>query len=129
MNRIGFQLLTWVALCLVANAAAAFQRDAVKNADLPVVTLQDLPREAREALALIKKGGPYPYAKDGTVFSNREHALPEKPRGYYREFTVKTPRVKNRGARRIIAGGPKNSAGQEYFYTDDHYASFKRIRD
>ena len=129
MKRIGLQLLIWVAFGFAASAAPAFQRDTGRHAELPVVILQDLPREARDTLALIKKGGPYPYAKDGAVFSNREHALPERPRGYYREYTVKTPRVKNRGARRIVAGGAKNSAVQEYFYTDDHYASFKRIRE
>lgn len=122
--------MTLLAWCFLANAALAFQRDAGRQpGDVPTVLLQDLPREARDTLALIKRGGPYPYSKDGTVFSNREHILPQKARGYYREFTVKTPKVKNRGARRIVAGGMKGSANLEYFYTDDHYASFKRIRE
>jgi ribonuclease T1 len=82
----------------------------------------DLPREARTTIALIDKGGPYPYAKDGAIFSNRESQLPKKKRGYYREYTVKTPGERTRGARRIIAG-----AEGELFYTDDHYNHFRRI--
>jgi len=83
-----------------------------------------LPKEARDTLALLKKGGPYPYAKDGAVFGNREARLPKQKRGYYREYTVRTPGERTRGARRIVAG----RAG-EYWYTDDHYATFRRIRE
>lgn len=81
-----------------------------------------LPHEARQTLALIKAGGPFPYAKDGSVFGNREGLLPKRNPGYYREYTVRTPGAKDRGARRIVAGIPG-----EYYYTDDHYRSFKRI--
>jgi ribonuclease T1 len=77
---------------------------------------------ATETLALIEKGGPYPYRKDGSVFSNREGRLPSKPRGYYREFTVPTSGEGDRGARRIIRGGQG-----ETYYTRDHYATFTRI--
>jgi len=130
MKRIGIRLLAWFACGFMANAALAFQPDTVKKpGEFPVVLVQDLPKEARETLALIKKGGPFPYSKDGVVFSNREHILPQKPRGYYREYTVKTPKVKNRGAKRIISGGAKDAANVEYFYTEDHYASFKRIKE
>ena len=83
-----------------------------------------LPLEARDTLALIKAGGPFPYARDGAVFGNRERLLPKRERGYYREYTVKTPGARDRGARRIIAG-----RGGEYYYTDDHYRSFKVIRE
>lgn len=88
------------------------------------IAAADLPREAQQTLALIKKGGPYPYAKDGTVFGNREGLLPKRNRGYYREYTVKTPGVRHRGARRIVAGREG-----DYWYTADHYASFRRIRE
>ena len=81
-----------------------------------------LPPEARATLALIKSGGPFRYARDGAVFGNREGLLPNQPRGYYREYTVKTPGARDRGARRVVAGG-----AAEFFYTDDHYRSFKRI--
>ena len=86
------------------------------------VTLKQLPPEARQTLALIKAGGPFPYAKDGSVFGTREGLLPRRSRGYYKEYTVKTPGSRDRGARRIVAGVPG-----EYYYTDDHYRSFKRI--
>ena len=84
----------------------------------------DWPREARQTLALIKACGPFPYGRDGVVFGNYERRLPLRPHGYYHEYTVKTPGRHDRGARRIIAGGE-----QTYFYTDDHYRSFRRIRE
>jgi ribonuclease T1 len=96
------------------------------------VALAELPREARETLALIRKGGPFPYRKDGTTFRNREGHLPSMPRGYYTEYTVRTPWERDRGARRIIAGrgtsGDPATSG-EYYYTDDHYNTFRRIRE
>ncbi|MCC7080335.1 MAG: ribonuclease [Burkholderiales bacterium] len=91
---------------------------------LPEVRLAQLPREVAHTLALIKRGGPFPYRRDGAVFGNRERRLPAREQGYYREYTVPTPGEKDRGARRIVAG-----RGSEYYYTDDHYDSFRRIRD
>lgn len=90
------------------------------------VAVADLPDEARRTLALIREGGPYPYEKDGTVFGNYERKLPRQRRGYYTEYTVKTPRVRSRGARRIIAGG-RDGRPTEFYYTDDHYQTFRRI--
>jgi len=90
----------------------------------PVVQVDDLPREARETLALIKQGGPFPYKRDGVVFGNRERRLPAEPSGYYREYTVPTPGARDRGARRIVSGAPG-----EFYYTDDHYNTFRRIRE
>ena len=87
-----------------------------------------LPQEARQTLDLIRQGGPYPYAKDGVVFGNYEGVLPRQKRGYYHEFTVKTPKARNRGARRIISGGNPQTSG-EYYYTRDHYQTFQRIRE
>ncbi|MBT2469205.1 guanine-specific ribonuclease N1 and T1 [Streptomyces sp. ISL-66] len=81
-----------------------------------------LPQQARDVLALIDKGGPYQYRQDGTVFGNFEKALPQQKRGYYHEFTVKTPGERDRGARRIVTG-----QGGEFFYTDDHYKTFKAV--
>jgi ribonuclease T1 len=77
---------------------------------------------------LIKQGGPFPYPKDGAVFGNYEKILPIQKRGYYREYTVRTPGANNRGARRIIAGGKPAISG-EYYYTADHYATFRRIQE
>jgi ribonuclease T1 len=88
----------------------------------PEIARGDLPREARETLALIDQNGPFPYERDGVVFGNFEKRLPIRERGYYREYTVRTPGVKHRGARRIVAG--RNG---ERYYTDDHYQSFRRI--
>lgn len=100
-------------------------------AQMPGVALDDLPPEARETLLLIQQGGPFPYRRDGTVFRNFERLLPVRARGYYREYTVRTPGLHHRGARRIVAGagerGDVRMSG-EYYYTDDHYNSFRRIR-
>jgi ribonuclease T1 len=110
--------------------SAGFGRDAQQS--VPKVSLGDLPPEVRQTLALIKRGGPFPYKKDGTLFRNFEVRLPAREREYYREFTVPTPGVRGRGARRIVAG--RGAAGDaassdEYYYTDDHYQSFRRIRE
>jgi len=83
-----------------------------------------LPPEAIATLALIERGGPFPYDRDGTTFQNRERLLPERPRGYYREYTVSTPGSRDRGARRIVTGG---NPPDVYYYTDDHYRSFRPV--
>ncbi|GAB3373094.1 hypothetical protein GCM10027431_24240 [Lysobacter rhizosphaerae] len=83
-----------------------------------------LPVEAHAVLQNIDRGGPYPFRQDGSVFQNREHRLPAQPRGYYHEYTVATPGASDRGARRIITGG---EPPREYWYTDDHYRSFRRF--
>lgn len=83
-----------------------------------------LPPEAVATLQAIEQGGPFPYSRDGVVFQNREHRLPERSRGYYREYTVATPGSADRGARRIVAGG---RPPEVYYYTDDHYQSFRRV--
>ncbi|MGQ0545592.1 MAG: ribonuclease domain-containing protein [Betaproteobacteria bacterium] len=82
----------------------------------------ELPPEAQQTLERIEAGGPFPYQQDGRVFHNRERLLPQRPRGYYREYTVPTPGARDRGARRIVAG-----KSGEYYYTEDHYRSFRRI--
>jgi len=81
-----------------------------------------LPAEARQTIALIQRGGPFPHRQDGSTFGNREQQLPQRPRGYYREYTVDTPGGGNRGARRIVTGGNPPDA---WYYTDDHYESFR----
>lgn len=83
-----------------------------------------LPSQARDTLALIDSGGPFPHRQDGATFQNREQRLPRREPGYYREYTVETPGSRDRGARRIIAGG---DPPDEFFYTDDHYGSFRRF--
>ena len=102
--------MSWLAVALLALALSS---------DIPAA---QLPKEARETLALIRAGGPFPYPQDGKTFSNREKLLPLRERGYYREYTVKTPGARDRGARRIVAG-----ERGEYYYTADHYRTFRRI--
>lgn len=114
-----FLLVLWLAV----GSAFAFSRD---QGVVDTITVGELPREARQTLALIKEGGPFPYDRDGIVFGNFEKRLPIQVRGYYREYTVKTPGARNRGARRIVCGG-KPRVPDACYYTSDHYASFRRI--
>src|SRR6478736_380878 len=125
--RHGVARLAAVALAfaLVAMPVANAREYA---ADRNEVAVGKLPREARDVLALIRAGGPFPYERDGVTFGNRERLLPAQRRGYYHEYTVATPGAKNRGARRIICGGSRRTPDVCY-YTDDHYASFRRIRE
>ena len=83
-----------------------------------------LPAEARDTIALIQRGGPFPHRQDGSVFGNREGRLPRQPRGWYREYTVETPGLDHRGTRRIVTGG---DPPHEWYYSDDHYDSFRRF--
>lgn len=115
----GFALA--ILLCLPGQIQAAPHSG---QKAVSVVALAELPPEAHETLRAIKRGGPFPYDRDGVVFGNRERMLPKQPRGYYHEYTVKTPGARNRGARRIISGEVN-----EYYYTGDHYQTFKRIRE
>lgn len=95
---------------------------------LAEISLSELPAQAQETHRLVLSGGPFPYSQDGVVFGNRERLLPRKARGFYHEYTVKTPGARNRGARRLICGGTPPTAPEVCYYTDDHYASFKRVR-
>lgn len=106
------------AAVLLSGNAAAFA--------LGEVPISGLPAQGRDTYQKIHQGGPFPYEKDGTVFGNRERLLPAEKRGYYREYTVKTPGAKNRGARRIVCGGAATQPDACY-YTADHYASFRKI--
>jgi ribonuclease T1 len=120
----------WSYLMLVAIVAAAAvvpvsAREGSTSADAnKEIAVAALPRDAQQTLQSIKRGGPYAYERDGVVFGNYERRLPQRNRGYYHEYTVATPGVKNRGARRIVSG-----ANGEYYYSDDHYRSFRRIKE
>jgi len=119
--------LKWIVLAamlwLPAGAQAhTYHAAQSAHADLAIISVAELPPQARDTLRAIKDGGPFAYPRDGVVFSNFERVLPKRPRGYYHEYTVKTPGTHSRGARRIISG----EAG-EYYYTADHYQTFKRI--
>ena len=136
MKALRLLLAVLALLVAVACSGRDNRSDDARGASEPLapheVALADLPPAARDTLALIRRGGPFPYRKDGSVFGNREGRLPSRAHGYYREYTVPTPGSRDRGARRIVAGqgtqGSVASSG-EYYYTDDHYESFRRIRE
>ena len=92
------------------------------------VAVGALPREGQQLLGVVARGGPFRYSRDGVTFGNREGLLPRQTRGYYREYTVRTPGEGDRGARRIVCGGQPETSTAECYYTADHYASFRRIR-
>mgnify|MGYP003390099646 len=108
-------------------AGAVYARPPAPGSGVATVALAELPAEARRTEQLIRSGGPFLYSKDGTVFGNRERLLPRERRGYYREYTVKTPGSRDRGARRIVCGGAQPTSPDVCYYTADHYSSFKRI--
>ena len=118
MHRFVWLILTgWIWTCASPSGLAFGAQRGIGT-----VALAELPREAQQTVALIKKGGPYPYKRDGVVFGNFERRLPMHPRGYYHEFTVVTPGARDRGARRLISG-----KSGELYYTDDHYENFRRV--
>ncbi len=119
--------LTAAALLMGAPAQARDTSLPGQSAQAETVSLAVLPPEASTTHRLILAGGPFPYQKDGTIFFNRERLLPQRPRGQYREYTVKTPGARNRGARRIVCSGLPPTAPEACYYTSDHYASFQRI--
>jgi ribonuclease T1 len=122
-KKLGLATLT----ALVLSVSSGIQAKGVAEAQAQVA-LSSLPKEAQQTQRLIHAGGPFPYPhKDGTVFGNRERMLPRSERGFYREYTVPTPGARDRGARRIVCGGRQPTQPEACFYTDDHYASFKRI--
>jgi ribonuclease T1 len=126
------QVLQWGTAVLVVSglgAGVAEAREPVRfSAASTPVALASLPSEAQATYQRVLEGGPFRYDKDGTVFFNRERLLPAKPRGHYREYTVRTPGVGGRGARRIVCGGTPPSRPEACYYTADHYSSFRRIQ-
>lgn len=101
-------------------------RDSATGGDLAAISVSQLPPEGRQVYELIGRGGPFRYEKDGVVFGNRERQLPSRKRGYYHEYTVSTPGSRDRGARRIVCGG-QTRPPEVCYYSDDHYASFRRV--
>lgn len=122
LRKLGLALA--VAACLAPVSGLQARSDSEESA---VASLATLPPEAQRTAARIRSGGPFPFAKDGTVFANRERLLPQRKRGYYREYTVPTPQAVDRGARRIVCGGQRATEPDACYYTADHYASFVRI--
>jgi len=119
-----FSISLLVSLALLSTPANAYRQHSYNDLAIREIAESGMPVEARETLRLIKQGGPFQYPRDGVVFGNFEKRLPKKQRGYYHEYTVKTPGVRSRGARRIVCGQPS-----ECYYSDDHYETFKLIRE
>lgn len=120
-------VLCVVGIALVLGQVAGHAREFPSpDGSMASIAMAELPLQGRSTYALIQNGGPFPHDKDGTVFGNRERILPARQRGYYREYTVKTPGARNRGARRIVCGG-KPRVPDACYYTSDHYASFRKI--
>jgi guanyl-specific ribonuclease Sa len=111
------------AQCLLTDAPAVDEKQ-LRELHIRLRQKVETQVEVKQTLTLIKTGGPFPYSRDGITFGNYEKRLPIKKRGYYAEYTVKTPGRRDRGPRRIVAG-----ENAEYYYTDDHYQSFRRIRE
>jgi len=130
MNRSRPSLRLWLTVALIASTILAITSAGARESasERSEIAIAKLPAEARDMLRLIRAGGPFAYERDGVTFGNREHLLPAQRRGYYHEYTVATPGARNRGARRIICGGSRRTPDVCY-YTDDHYASFRRIRE
>ena len=123
IERMLLRFVSRMLLCvLVLTGCSATESDSSRGGGLATVQESKLPAEARQTLELIDRGGPFPYAKDGSVFGNFERLLPAHQRGYYHEYTVPTPGSRDRGARRIVTG-----QGGEIYYTDDHYDSFRAV--
>ena len=117
-------------LAVVALVSAGLPGTAIARQAAPAVgtvRLSDLPSQAQDTYRLVFSGGPFPDPKDGVVFGNRERQLPRQARGYYHEYTVKTPGARDRGARRIVCGGLPPNQPVVCYYTDDHYASYRQI--
>jgi len=134
-GRWGISLVSAMALAVALSATTGttlVQARSPAPTDLPgsavaSVASSGLPPQGREVLGQIRQGGPFRYEKDGTVFGNRERLLPAQKRGYYREYTVPTPGLSHRGARRIVCGGQKPKLPDACYYTEDHYSSFRLI--
>lgn len=126
MVRRGIVKLVFTSVLLVLTGGGGAVQAKETNPTSATVALNQLPPQGIETYQLIYRGGPFPYGKDGVVFGNRERLLPTARRGYYHEYTVKTPGSRDRGARRIVCGG-RATAPDACYYTADHYASFRKI--
>ncbi len=130
VTQLLFGLLMGIAFFIIVSASSLVNAKGLfglQTGNADEIQVAELPKEAQATLNLIRSGGPFPYDKDGVIFGNREKLLPKQKRGYYSEYTVKTPGARNRGARRLVVGGePKSST--EIYYTDDHYQTFKRVK-
>ena len=128
--KIGLLSVIWIAAVFAGIWGTSGWVHAKQDSDslnLPIVLLAELPLDARQTFALIQAGGPFLYENDGVIFFNRERILPAKPRGRYREYTVPTPGLRHRGARRLVCEVASQTVIDPCYYTADHYRNFKRV--
>ena len=128
--KVGFNHWLKISLLLLVTGVTvgfAQAKGFAREETLATVSVSELPKQGQQVYALIVQGGPFAYDKDGVVFGNREQQLPKHKRGYYREYTVKTLGVRNRGAKRIVCGGLQVQSPEACYYTEDHYSSFRKI--
>jgi ribonuclease T1 len=123
--RLSYLVLAVGSLTGLVGQAQA--RSLLPEVTLATISVTELPKQGQQVYVLIAQGGPFANDKDGVVFGNREQQLPQHKRGYYREYTVKTPGVRNRGAKRIVCGGLQVQSPDVCYYTEDHYSSFRKI--
>jgi ribonuclease T1 len=127
LRFLDFKLVLAVLAILVFLDSGLVQaKQPVDTSTESVIRVAELPVQGVRTYELIHQGGPFAHEKDGVIFGNRERLLPNQKRGYYREYTVKTPDSRDRGARRIVCGGQLR-VPDICFYTADHYASFRKI--
>ena len=127
VNRLAALAVLAVSIGTIAVQARTPSSSVLPGAAVASVAYTGLPPQGQEVMEQIRQGGPFRYEKDGTVFGNRERQLPGQRRGYYREYTVPTPGLSHRGARRIVCGGKQPRAPDACYYTEDHYSSFRLI--
>ena len=131
-SRVGLVVGLALAAVLATSLSTMLVQARTPSSVLPgsavaSVAFTGLPPQGQDVMEQIRQGGPFRYEKDGTVFGNRERLLPSQKRGYYREYTVPTPGLNHRGARRIVCGGQRPRAPDDCYYTEDHYSSFRLI--
>ena len=129
IKSVGVKVLVagFASLLLASSPNLVQAKGPILGAPVETINSLNLPPQGQGMLVLIGQGGPFKHDKDGVVFGNRERILPAHTRGYYREYTVRTPNERSRGARRIVCGGLKPVMPDACYYTDDHYASFRKI--
>lgn len=127
VSRLAAAAVLAASLCTMSVHARTPSPSPLPGSAVASVALTGLPPQGQEVMERIRQGGPFRFAKDGTVFGNYERQLPNQRRGYYREYTVPTPGLSHRGGRRIVCGGQRPRSPDACFYTEDHYTSFRLI--
>ena len=128
--KIGLIYIVKVSFLLIVTGVTIGMTQAkgfAREETLATMSVSELPVKGQQVYALIARGGPFAYDKDGVIFGNREQLLPKNKRGYYREYTVKTSGDRNRGAKRIVCGGLQVQSPDACYFTEDHYSSFRKI--